>query len=141
MVVIPLAKYEMLTGKRRKVSDDSEREVIDVPTSEGIIVKEVDRIGIDNKGRLKLDDTSIVNTNYQKIIDYLNDKKPAAHRAPNGTKKVLNVLKKSNVRNETIQREGVRKVKKGDRRNVRKLLKDLDRKSLSKILSGYGSKD
>ena len=141
MVVIPLAKYEILTGKRRKVSDDSEREVIDVPTSEGIIVKEVDRIGIDNKGRLKLDDTSIVNTNYQKIIDYLNDKKPAAHRAPNGTKKVLNVLKKSNVRNETIQREGVRKVKKGDRRNVRKLLKDLDRKSLSKILSGYGSKD
>ena len=141
MVVIPLAKYEMLTGKRRKASDDSEREVIDVPTSEGIIVKEVDRIGIDNKGRLKLDDTSIVNTNYQKIIDYLNDKKPAAHRAPNGTKKVLNVLKKSNVRNETIQREGVRKVKKGDRRNVRKLLKDLDGKSLSKILSGYGSKD
>ena len=141
MVVIPLAKYEMLTGKRRNVSDDSEREVIDVPTSEGIIVKEVDRIGMDNKGRLKLDDSSIANTNYQKIIDYLNDKKPAAHRAPNGTKKVLNVLKKSNVRNETIQREGVRKVKKGDRRNVRKLLKDLDRKSLSKILSGYGSKD
>ena len=141
MVVIPLAKYEMLTGKRRNVSDDSEREVIDVPTSEGIVVKEVDRIGIDNKGRLKLDDTPIANTSYQRIIDYLNDKKPAAHRAPNGTKKVLNVLKGSKARSETIQREGVRKVKKGDRRNVRKLLKSLDQGSLGKILSRYGSRD
>ena len=126
MVVIPLAKYEMLTGKRRNVSDDSERGVIDVPTSEGIIVKEVDRIGIDNKGRLKLDDSSIANTSYQKIINYLNDKKPTAHRAPNGTKKVLNILKGSKVKSETIQREGARKVKKGDRRNVRKLLKSLE---------------
>ena len=141
MVVIPLAKYETLTGKRRNVSDDSEQEVVDVPKSEGIVVEEVDRIGIDNKGRLKLDDSSIANTNYQKIIDYLNDKKPAAHRAPNGTKKVLNVLKRSKARNEAIQREEARKIKKGDRRSVRKLLRGLDQESLSKILSRYESKD
>ena len=141
MVVIPLAKYEMLTGKRRNVSDDFEREVVDVPTSEGIVVEEVDRIGIDNKGRLKLDDPSIANTNYQKIIDYLNDKKPAAHRAPNGTKKVLDVLKKTKAKSETIQKEGVRKLRKGDKRSIRKLLKGLDQKSLGKILSRYGSKD
>ena len=141
MVVIPLAKYETLTGKRSNVSDDSEREVVDVPTSEAIVVEEVDRIGIDNKGRFKLADSSIANTNYQKIIDYLNDKKPAAHRPPNGTKKVLNVLKRSKARSEAIQRERVRKLKKGDRRSVRKLSKGLDQESLSKILSRYGSKD
>ena len=115
MVVIPLEKYEVLTGKKRKVDDKSEREILDLPTSEGIMVKEVhDRIGVDDKGRLKVDGSPIPNTEYQKIIDYLNDKKPSAHRAPNGTKKVLEVLKRSKARKEVIEKQGVRGARKSD---------------------------
>ena len=139
MVVIPLEKYEVLTGKKRKVDDKSEREILDLPTSEGIMVKEVhDRIGVDDKGRLKVDGSPIPNTEYQKIIDYLNDKKPSAHRAPNGTKKVLEVLKRSKARKEVIEKEGARGVRKSDRRSVRKLLKGLSSQRLSNILRKYG---
>lgn len=140
MVVIPITQYEALTGGKVKPvgEEGGETRVLDVPTKGGIVVKELNKVGVDEKGRLALDGVSVPNTKYQNIVDYLNDKKPEVLRAPNGTKRILKVLKKSSVRGETLEREKLRQSRKGSRRKTRELLKGINPESLRQILDRYG---
>lgn len=137
MVMIPIDKYKKLIGEGVE-SEEQSTQVFDVPTKKGIVFEKVTDVslGVDDEGRVKINNKSIPNSNYQKVKEYIENGKSVGLRAPNGTRQALREMKKEgkDKKKELIRKEKEMHIRRKKRQQVRKFLQDLNPNTLKKML-------
>ena len=135
--MIPLDKYKRLIGDTEEFGEHSTH-VFDVPTEKGIVFEKAEDVflGTDDRGRLKINNKSVANTNYQKIKEHTDRGNSTALRAPNGTRQALKAMKKEgeDKKKELIEKEKEMYIRRKKRHQVRKILQTLKPNILKKML-------